>query len=105
MKLFMAVDESPDPEDLPISPSKGLVYIILSERNILSLLHKLGKEGSARTIVKEGEEWDLMVSVERDEEHYREGESPGFMTPDTEEFIRLYREERKGKEGDHEQSS
>jgi hypothetical protein len=64
------------------------VEVTLSRRNILTLLHKLDMPGSARTIVKEFPEQDyfLIVKAEDDDEHYQ-GRTPGFMHPDTEDFI------------------
>lgn len=60
--------------------------IILSERNLLALLHKLRKPGSHRTIVKAGVG---TVRAELDDEHYRltDEPTPGPMTADTEQFI------------------
>lgn len=61
--------------------------IILSERNLLALLHKLQMEGSARTIYKQLPTGEMLaVRAEKDQDHY--GSSPhGRMHPDTEEFI------------------
>lgn len=79
--------------------------IVLSRRNLLTLLHKLDVEGSNRTITKtfraemghgcslchKFHEHDhlIFVSSESDEEHYKHTElPPGKMTPDTEEYIK-----------------
>ena len=59
--------------------------IVLSRRNLLTLLHKLEKPGSARTLVKPD---GTIVSVETDEEHYgNRPYAPGPATDDTEMFI------------------
>jgi hypothetical protein len=57
--------------------------IILSKRNLLTLLHKLEMPGSACTIIKPG---GTVVIAEPDEVHYAD-RAPGRMHPDTEEFI------------------
>lgn len=59
--------------------------IILSRRNLLTLLYKLEREDSARTIEKDG--W--YVSSEPDEEHYagRPEGPPGPMHPIEEEKL------------------
>jgi len=62
---------------------RGGPRVILSHRNILALLHKVGWEESARTISGDGAE----VMVEPDDIHYRDRE-PGEMHPKTEEFIK-----------------
>ena len=60
--------------------------ITLSRRNLLALLHKLEMEGSKRTIISDGGDgW--AVTVEVDEEHYKDRIPPGIMHPSTEEFI------------------
>ena len=61
--------------------------IILSRRNLLSLLHKLDKPGSARCLV-DGRS-GFCVIVEKDPIHYQ-GRTPGEMTPDTEEFVKAH---------------
>ena len=60
--------------------------IVLSRRNLLALLHKLDKPGSARTLVAPG--GAFAITVEEDAEHYKGRVEPGIMTDDTEEFIR-----------------
>lgn len=69
-----------------VSPRK--VRVILSKRNLLSLLDKLSWEQSARTIVREQEDGTLLVvTAETDEEHYTD-RSPGIMHPRTEAALR-----------------
>lgn len=63
------------------------VRVILSRRNLLSLLHKLDKPGSARTICHDFPHWSLTITAEDDGGHYK-GCLPGVMTPDTEHFIK-----------------
>lgn len=67
------------------------VRVVLSRRNLLSLLHKLDMEGSARTLVKHGCERHavLVVQCEDDAEHYasRPEGGPGPMHPLTEAYV------------------
>ena len=71
-----------------ISHGEQGVHIELSRRNLLALLHKLEKPGSARLISIEGEDgFELWVAAAPDEVHYA-GREPGRMSQDTEEFIR-----------------
>jgi hypothetical protein len=59
--------------------------VVLSRRNILSLLHKLEMEGSERTIIKPN---GMAVRVESDEAHYADRPcGAGPMHPETEEFV------------------
>lgn len=62
------------------------VEVILSERNLLSLLDKLYMPGSARTLQRNTESNTLSISVETDAEHYegRAVGTAGEMHPDTE---------------------
>ena len=71
------------------------VKATLSRRNILALLHKLGMDGSFRTIARQcsvktrdGDEREVMLvlDAEEDLEHYAE-RSPGPMRLATEGFI------------------
>lgn len=71
------------------------VTVVLSRRNLLSMLHKLDFPGSARTIFSEGAGIDgtLILKAEDDDEHYNHPnrEAKGYvgpMHPDTEAFIR-----------------
>ena len=59
--------------------------VVLSRRNLLSLLHKLEMPGSFCTIVKPD---GTAIKAEPDEVHYanRVG-GPGTMHPDTEQFV------------------
>lgn len=74
-----------------VNDKKVIVQVDLSKRNLLSLLHKLEMEGSARTIwtadnVPDG--YILSVRSESDEEHYAGREyGPGIMHPETETFV------------------
>jgi hypothetical protein len=62
------------------------MLVVLSRRNILSLLHKLEMEGSAQTIVKPG---GIAITVEPDEVHYADrADGPGPMHHETEQFVR-----------------
>lgn len=60
--------------------------ITLSQRNLLTLLHKLHMEGSSRTLLKPTPNGCAYVSVESDEEAYHDRE-PGGAHPETEGFI------------------
>lgn len=76
-----------------------VVHVVLSERNLLSLLHKAGWEGSHRTLTKR-ERVDgpmLIVTVEPDADHYADRE-PGVMHSETERFIRAERATQVGNE-------
>ncbi|MBA3585140.1 MAG: hypothetical protein H0W36_11550 [Gemmatimonadetes bacterium] len=77
-----------------------VVAVTLSRRNLLALLHKLDRAGSARTITSQHayrrldgrtelvDDLLLIVRSENDDEHYG-GRlfPPGVMHPDTEAFI------------------
>jgi hypothetical protein len=66
--------------------SAGLVRVILSKRNLLTLLTKLDRPGSWRTIFKAKAGLEiaaLAVSAETDAEHYLD-RVPGVMHPVTE---------------------
>lgn len=73
----------------------GVVLVVLSRRNVLSLLSKLEQAHSARTIVQRGayvygvlhEDLFLAVQVEHDELHYADRCPPGAMSPETEAFV------------------
>jgi hypothetical protein len=75
----------------------GEVCVTLSRKNLLTGLHKLEMEGSARTIYSDdaGSEKRLVLRFERDDEHYthpdRQGVGAGMMHPETEKFIRNLR--------------
>lgn len=63
--------------------------VVLSRRNLLSLLHKLDMEGSRRTLIAPG--FAVVVRAEQDEEHYKGREvGPGPMHPETEAFIKQF---------------
>jgi len=60
--------------------------IVLSRRNLLSLLHKLEMKDSARTIIKYTDSDEpLLVSSMDDNEYY--DRAPGQMHPETEAFV------------------
>lgn len=64
------------------------VTVVLSERNVRALHHKLTMPGSARTITRLTDEGYLVVRIEDDATHYDRPEGrPGVMHPDTEAFI------------------
>jgi hypothetical protein len=65
----------------------NMVKVVLSRRNLLSLLHKLSVSDSEATLVKHIGRDTLIVQAEHDESHYA-GETPGQMRSDTEAFIR-----------------
>lgn len=64
----------------------GEIDLTLSRRNLLSLLHKVDWEGSARTIQKHLDGILLNVIVEDDAEHYGDN-AAGIMHDETERFI------------------
>lgn len=63
--------------------------VVLSRRNLLSLLHKVDLPAGAsnRTLVKETEEGVIVVQAEPDEAHYGD-KAPGRMEESTEAFIK-----------------
>lgn len=76
--------------------ARNQVLVVLSRRNLLSLIHKLDMPGSARTLVGADDVIDgdpaaarvLVVRAEDDDEHYEARiAEPGAMHPDTEEFV------------------
>jgi len=66
--------------------------IILSERNLLTLLHKLRVPGSSRTIIVPTDTARATIVAVTDEEKYKD-RKPGAVTPDTEWFIRWAKEQ------------
>lgn len=52
------------------------VEVVLSRRNLETGLLKLGMDGSARELRKEGDSYVLRVRFEEDDEHYA-GRQPG----------------------------
>lgn len=70
------------------------VHVVLSKRNLLTLLAKVDDPASAGTLVKQDGELDnpilLVVSCESDETHYNERtDGPaGRVHPVAEEFIK-----------------
>lgn len=88
--------------------SRGLVVIVLSKRNVLSLLHKVDWESSGRMIDKlerkdgellmgESPFVEVVVRVEPDEQHYAHDSRvvPGLAGPmhdETEVFVGNYRD-------------
>lgn len=66
------------------------MHVILSRRNLLTLLLKLDTPGSEHTIVKPG---GIVVVAEPDEVHYaNRPKGPGQMHPDTEARLREFEE-------------
>jgi hypothetical protein len=74
------------------------VRVVLSRRNLLSLLHKLDMEGSNREIhnndcFEDGKQCPingtlLILNCEDDDEHYSKRlAGPGMMHPETETFV------------------
>jgi hypothetical protein len=72
-----------------VSEPYGKIEVTLSRRNLLSLLHKLDWDGSARTIEKSEDGVILTVVAEDDTEHYGE-HAAGVMHDETERFIESY---------------
>lgn len=71
--------------------------VVLSERNLLSLLTKLHTTGSACTIVGGSSCPGLFVRAEPDEEHYAgRARGPGKMHPVTERIVQAVREATRG---------
>lgn len=64
----------------------AIVEVVLSEANLLALLHKLRMPDSGRTIYKRIDGRMVFIRVENDHEHYQ-GEERGEMHPETEAFI------------------
>lgn len=63
--------------------------IVLSRRNVLTLLHELERPGSARMLI--GPDGCIVVRVEGDAEHYNNRPMlPGEMHSETEAFINSY---------------
>ncbi len=60
--------------------------IELSQRNLLSLLHKLEMPGSAATIIKPTSEGSVRIVAIPDEVAYQDRQ-PGPMHPETERFV------------------
>jgi hypothetical protein len=66
------------------------VEVVLSRRNVLALLDKLGQPESTRTIGSEDcpEDMELVVRIEDDEDHYSgRGQPPGQLEPRTADFL------------------
>ena len=61
--------------------------IVLSRRNLLSLLHKLDMPGSVCTLIAPG--GAFVVHAEEDDKHYM-GRQVGKMHPETEDFIKSH---------------
>lgn len=62
------------------------IRIVLSRRNLQSLLAKLDIEWSAKTIYQEDDQGNIWVSAEENEIHY-EDRTPGPMHPSTESAL------------------
>ncbi len=75
-----------------------MITVKLSERNLLSMLHKLCMPGSAREITKWSEDQpgepsqQVAIRVATDEEVYGD-RAPGQMHPETEIFVANIREQ------------
>ena len=66
----------------------NLIIVSLSKKNLLTLLSKLGREDSSRTLVKDMKDGvRLFVVAEPDEEHYGTT-TPGKMHPKDEQFVK-----------------
>jgi hypothetical protein len=71
-------------------PRVSVCEVVLSRRNLLTLLHKLEMAGSSRTLAGGdcAAGFELVVRAEGDDEHYAEREEgPGPMHPQTEAFL------------------
>ena len=62
------------------------ITVTLSRRNLLTGLHKLEMEGSARGITREFDDALLILRFEDDAEHYADRRA-GTMHPETEVFL------------------
>lgn len=62
------------------------IRIVLSRRNLQSLLAKLDIEWSAKTIYQEDDQGNVWVSAEENDIHY-EDRTPGPMHPATESAL------------------
>ncbi|MEN6367613.1 MAG: hypothetical protein ABFC88_12420 [Thermoguttaceae bacterium] len=67
------------------------MFIELSERNLLSLLHKLRMPGSEATIIKPTPAGRVVITAVSDEVAYKD-RRPGPMHPDTEAFVAKMKE-------------
>jgi hypothetical protein len=66
---------------------RGLeLVIVLSERNVRALYHKLTMPDSKRTLI--APENQFTVTIEDDETHYKDRAPAGVMHPLTEEAIK-----------------
>lgn len=77
--------------NVQIESTEGIVYtaiVILSERNLRTLLEKLDEPMSQRTLVRRTESGvTLWVIAEKDEEHYK-ARTPGKVHPREEAKLR-----------------
>jgi hypothetical protein len=63
------------------------LLVVLSRRNVLTLLHKLDHMGdSACTLVRACGPWTVILHAEPDAQHYAERD-PGAVHPATEQFL------------------
>ncbi len=78
---------------MEIRKTETATELVLSRRNLESLLTKLDHPGSAKTIYYDDPEHGrLIVVAEDDDEHYKKkGTTPGAMHPQTESDIRARR--------------
>lgn len=67
----------------------GVIQVVLSKRNLLTLLHKLDVPTSKREIVKQTGGVFISVRAEDDNTHYKDA-TPGKMSTDTEAFIKAH---------------
>lgn len=65
---------------------RGVIHLVLSRRNLLSLLVKLDQGDSARTLVKDFPSARVVITSEDDPTHYAET-TPGPMSAQTEEEL------------------
>ena len=72
----------------------GIPVLVLSRRNLLSLLQKLDMPDSTRTLAEQDNKF--LVIAEDDDAHYahesREGAPPGKVHPLTEAYIKVVSE-------------
>jgi hypothetical protein len=61
--------------------AEGAIYVRLSERNLRTLLNKLQRPMSLKTLVRDSRGQRLIITAESDEVHYQDRE-PGPMHPD-----------------------
>lgn len=83
-KLWMGNTNCVGWPEMRLEMRNGMLVMILSERNLRTLLTKLRQGDSACTIVCQG---IVAVRAEHDEQHYENRIAPGEMHPTTEQLL------------------